>query len=179
MTGRPRLLVSGSRFLTAERHADAVRQGLEWCGTLLGRAAVMVNGASPAAVREGPTGRMRYEGLDFLAAQRWERWRLKVELHQADWGEHGTAAGHMRNTAMVRACGTVGPALCMIWPYPDPAERSAGTWDLCRSALAADITVLSGWDLQPILTAPAAHELPPARTLHTGPLPHSTANGGA
>ncbi len=152
-----RLLVTGSRLLTAERHAAAVEEGLVWCGKLLGRDTVLVHGAAP--------------GLDALASARWSRWGLLVESNPALWHDEGVRAGPLRNARMVATMDQSVPCLAMAWPHPDPGERSAGTWDCVRRALAANLTVLSGWTLQPILEVP---ELPPARP-YRGPMPHREA----
>lgn len=167
--GRPRLLVTGSRLLTRERHADAVQQGLVFCGKLLGREAVLVHGdCAPRVYRDRP-GSPRHDGLDRLARDQWLRWGLDQLAYPADWAGQGVAAGHIRNEAMVRDLG-MGPAICMAWPHPDPAVRSGGTWDCVRRALAASVTVLSGWTCTPILSAPDPADLPPRPP--PGMLPH-------
>lgn len=155
-----RLLVTGSRLLTADRHAAAIEEGLAHAGRLLGRDTVLVHGDA--------------RGLDRLAADRWRRWRLPVEPHLAQWAALGVRAGFARNDFMVTTMDMSVPCLAMAWPHPDPRERSAGTWDCVRRALAADLTVLNGWTLLPILSVP---EVPP-HPGYTGPLPHASALAG-
>jgi hypothetical protein len=145
-----RLIVSGSRFLTAERHQDAVVQGLVWAGKLLGRDTVLVHGACPAAHREGPDGWDWYDGLDEIASTQWERWGLSTEAHPADWNGRGPAAGPTRNEEMA----VTGADICMVWPHPDPRQPSTGTWDMAGRGLAHSITVISGWTLTPVLEVP-------------------------
>lgn len=152
-----RLLVTGSRLLTAERHMDAITEGLTWAGKLLGRDTVLVHGA--------------YRGLDMLANTRWLRWGLPTDPYPALWQIEGLRAGPARNQRMVDTMDMSVPCLVMAWPHPDPAERSAGTWDCVTRCLAAHLTVLNGWTLLPVLEVP---ELPPARP-YTGPMPHAKA----
>jgi hypothetical protein len=64
-----------------------------------------------------------------------------------------------------------GAELAMAWPHPDPSVRSVGTWLTVAMCLEASITVLSGWDLRPILEVP---DQPPARP-YAGPMPHQGA----
>lgn len=167
-----RLLVTGSRLLTADRHADAVRQGLVWAGTLLGRDTVLVHGDCPPRTWRRPgEPAVHVDGLDRIARDQWLRWGLADEPHPADWGRVGVRAGPKRNQAMVDTMDLSVPCLAMAWPYPDPAERSAGTWDCVRRALAASVPVLDGWTLLPITAVP---DLPPTCG-YTGPRPHRTA----
>jgi hypothetical protein len=150
----PVFAVTGSRLLTTERHADAIEQGLIWCGKLLGRGALLIHGNA--------------RGADTLARLRWERWKLQTLAYPADWDGLGVRAGFVRNTEMAEH-----PELCLLmaWPHPDPGERSAGTWHMVGECLARSVTVLSGWDLRPILDVP---ELPPAPA-YSGPVPHRKA----
>lgn len=158
-----RLLVTGSRLLTAERHALAIEEGLIWAGKLLGRDTVLVHGAA--------------HGLDRLAATRWQRWGLPVEAWPAHWEAAGVRAGFIRNQSMVDTMDQTETCLAMAWPHPDPGQRSAGTWDCVRRALAAHLPVLNGWTLLPILSVP---EFAPAAG-YRGPMPHAeviaSANG--
>ena len=131
-----RLIVSGSRHLTPDRHADAVRQGLVWAGTLLGRDTVLVHGDAA--------------GADTIAREQWERWGLPTLAYPAGWDGYGPSAGPRRNEQMAAD----GADICMIWPHPDPREPSAGTWDMAGRALAHSITVISGWTLTPVLEVP-------------------------
>jgi hypothetical protein len=138
-----------------------VEEGLVWCGRLLGRDTVLYHGNA--------------RGADTLARLRWERWGLPTLAFPADWAGVGVAAGFVRNQQMVNEMDQSVPCLAMAWPHPDPRERSAGTWDCVRRALAASLTVLNGWTLQPILSVP---ELPSARA-YAGPMPHAEALGSA
>lgn len=171
-----RLLVTGSRLLTSERHSDAVYQGLVQCGKVLGRDTVLVHGACPPGnrARNWHGVRVHAEGLDYLAERWWLRWRLPVDPHPADWRREGLAAGPNRNQRMVDTMDQSVPCLCMAWPHPDPRERSAGTWDCVRRALAAGLTVLDGWTLLPIWSVP---DLPPSQP-YSGPMPHADALAG-
>lgn len=166
-----RLGVAGSRLLTTERHADAVRQGLVWCGKLLGRDTVLVHGDCPPAARMLDGVLIHTDGADRLARDQWLRWGLPHEPHPADWGRLGLKAGPIRNEEMAAA----GADIWMVWPHPDPRERSAGTWDMVGRCHAHGITVLSGWDLLPVLTVP---DLPPAPA-YAGPMPHAEAIAAA
>lgn len=116
----PRILVTGSRTFA---DAAALREALvdaahKYAG---GGPATLVSGGCPS-------------GADHLAETFWHEMGLPVEVHRADWGAHGRAAGPRRNQQMV----DLGAAVCVAFPTAD----SRGTWDCVRRAEAAGIPVV-------------------------------------
>lgn len=107
----PRILITGSRHW--DNHG-AIRRAL---ADLPGDATIVHGGC--------PTGADAY--ADKIARM----FGLAVEVHPADWGTHGRAAGPIRNQHMV----DLGADLCLA--FPDTYSR--GTWDCVRRARAAGI----------------------------------------
>ena len=158
-----RLLVTGSRWLTFDEHGPAVERGLIWAGQQLGRDTVLVHGNCPTRQtflcgRGGGTVLVQH-GLDQLARLRWEAWGLPTLAYPADWDRHGRGAGMIRNGEMVDD----GADLAMAWPHP--TEKSTGTLDCARRAVAAGIRTVNGWTLEPI--CPCAPEQAAAK-VHDG-----------
>jgi hypothetical protein len=88
-----RILLTGSRDWTNERHIRVVL--FHWGRTF--PAATLVYGGC--------------RGADRMAADIWTGWHWPVELHLAPWGEHGRAAGPIRNQHMV----SLGADLCLAF----------------------------------------------------------------
>lgn len=84
-----RILVTGSRdWVDVSVLEAALLQAWERTGRV--ENPVLVSGANP-------------KGADALAEEFWRRRGWPVERHPANWGEHGRAAGPIRNSEMVKS----------------------------------------------------------------------------
>ncbi|MFI6310826.1 SLOG family protein [Nocardia fusca] len=108
-----RILVTGSRSWT---DSDTIREAL---AAYKGSRAVLIHGDS--------------RGADRIAAGIWQGWGGKVEVHRADWDQHGKKAGPLRNQEMVAA----GADICLAFNQAD----SRGTAHTIGLAKAAGIQV--------------------------------------
>jgi cysteine synthase len=107
-----RLLVAGGRDW---RDEDTLRAVLDALGAGAG---VLIEGCAP--------------GADQMA-ETWARDRgITIEHHPANWGQHGGAAGPLRNQAMIDSA----PDLVIAFP------GGRGTLDLVRRALRAHVPTL-------------------------------------
>lgn len=126
-----RVLVTGSRRFPWDLSA-AVEAPLRACARLCFDQLVVTDGAA--------------SGLDTIAGQLAERLKSRDWTRNAvpaNWFEGwremawrtGITPGHQRNQRMV----DMGHHVCIGWPHPDPAVRSAGTLDCMTRAHKAGI----------------------------------------
>ena len=111
-----RILITGSR-MWVNREAIAA----ELSSAIVGVSApVVVHGGCPT-------------GADAIADRLARLYGCAVEVYEADWDQHGRAAGPVRNQKMV----DLGADVCLAFPLGD----SRGTRDCMRRAFAAGIPV--------------------------------------
>ena len=116
-----RILITGSREWTDR---EAIRRALIEAGQSAGvhpQAVTVVHGGA--------------RGADRIAAELAREFGCNVEVHVADWDQHGKAAGHRRNAEMVAASADV----CLAFPMGE----SRGTRGCMRLAEQAGIPVVS------------------------------------
>ena len=120
-----RILVTGSRSWANE---SAVTKALfnYWRSGGAPVDAVLVHGGAP--------------GVDSIAATFWtDVLHLKAKCYEADWDNLGTAAGPVRNQAMVDS----GADICLGFPVAHPLGRRSGTVDCMDRAAQARIPVVN------------------------------------
>lgn len=120
-----RILVTGSREFDNEQ---VIRYALGQFTQLHGHAHTVIHGAAR-------------RGADRIADRVARGWGggMTVELHAADWGLYGKAAGSIRNQEMVDA----GANVCLAFYKKGAGNR--GTADCVRRAKLAGIPVREFW----------------------------------
>lgn len=117
MTQKPRrILITGSRDWTDR---ERMQRELRWIQTCY-IDATLVHGDC--------------RGADKMAGEIWTELGGKVEAHPARWGEHGKAAGEIRNNHMVK----LGADLCIGFTLP----QCRGTRNCMKAAADAEILVI-------------------------------------
>lgn len=113
-----RILITGSRYWHCRRAMiTMMHRMIEKHGAA---DLVFVHGACP----NGADKAMETVCNDFVVRQ---------EPHPADWDKHGTPAGPIRNSEMVK----LGADLCLV--FSQDLKNSPGTKDCARKAIAAGI----------------------------------------
>lgn len=115
-TGRPRVLVCGSRHWKDEDFIDG------FVASLVPKGAVIIHGAA--------------RGADSMAGQSAERHGLECLAFPADWDRHGKRAGFLRNQQMLDEAG---PTMVAAFTYD--IYQSRGTCDMAKRALNAGLRV--------------------------------------
>ena len=57
---------------------------------------------------------------------------VQIAVFNADWDEHGTAAGPIRNREMLE---TIKPQIVAAFPEPKARLKGSGTWDAIEAAV--------------------------------------------
>lgn len=116
-----RIIVTGGRTRDSEDEYNRISDILIDVGDFWSRSwgLVIIQGGCPT-------------GIDALARRFADEYYVPLESYPADWAKYGRAAGPKRNQLMADA----GAGLCLAFPS---RERSAGTWDMIRRAVAAGI----------------------------------------
>lgn len=119
-----RILVTGSRAWAEPSVVTAALHSY-WVGGGSPKDAVLVHGNAP--------------GADRIARNYWRSLRLHDEPYLADWSNLGSAAGPVRNQAMVDS----GADVCIGFPIPNPDGKRSGTVDCMDRAHRAGIQVVN------------------------------------
>lgn len=112
-----RILITGSRHWSDERAIESALLGATY--NVPGDRITVVHGGA--------------SGADRLAGKLADEWGMNVEVHPAEWGKHGKAAGPIRNQKMV----DLGADVCLAFPLAD----SRGTKHCMMVASRAGIPV--------------------------------------
>lgn len=127
-------LVTGSRYWTdrdvIERALAAEETAAGWLHPGPYRF-TLVHGACPARMHHGQVASADHLAGSVARSRGWE-----VQPYPAPWGQHGLAAGRLRNQTMVDVVAyRPGERVCIGFPLPD----SRGTVDCLARARAAGI----------------------------------------